>query len=247
MVPSPFLRLAMMTSVLGLTACGTAHGTAPLAGTQECTGCHGDAARAGTALQQAAPPRDAHGRTATSEVTVGAHQAHLDGGVACATCHAIPAQGDLLHAIAPYATVIFSGNVVGAAGTPVAPWNRDQPTCANYCHSATGRGGTTPNPAWNTTTPLGCGACHWDQQTSATNTGLHKYHVMDLPAATRLDCGACHGAGYSTAGVTGAATTTHADGAFQITANVGWQDPRCTGPRTCYASCHTSVNCRAWP
>jgi predicted CxxxxCH...CXXCH cytochrome family protein len=177
-------------------------------------------------------------------VTVGAHQAHLVNGVACATCHVVPPAGDRTHAAGPTATVVFSGNRVGANGIPVAPWNRDQPTCANYCH-APAMGGAVPKPLWTRTTPLDCAACHWDQQTALTSTGLHVFHVSDLPVATRLDCGACHGDGYAKAGVTGAAQATHADGLVQTLPAVGWQDSRCVGPRTCFATCHTV--CRSWP
>jgi hypothetical protein len=247
MRPSPFLRLAVMSIALGLTACGSTSNSAATAGPSSCTSCHGDSTRVGTSLEQAAPPLDGHGQTARTELTVGAHQPHLDAGVACTTCHVVPAEGDRSHYAAPIATVIFSGNVVGANGTPVAPWNRAQPTCANYCHSGAGRGASLPTPSWTRTTPIDCGACHWDQQTALTSTGLHLYHVKDLPAASRLDCGDCHGAGYAAAGVTGAALGTHVDGLLQITANVGWQDPRCNGPRTCYASCHASPACRSWP
>ena len=212
--------------------------------TLSCTACHGDASRPGLALNQAAPPVDSHGQSGTNEVTVGAHQAHLGNGVACATCHVVPPAGDTSHSAAPTATVTFSGNVVGANGTPVAAWNRDQPTCANYCHNPA-MGGSVPTPAWTRQTALSCGSCHWDQQTSITSTGLHVLHVRDLPPATRLDCNACHGAGYSTAGVSGAAIPTHADALLQILPAVGWQDPACSGSRTCFATCHTV--CRNWP
>ena len=211
-----------------------------------CTSCHGDATRAGTPLQQAAPPADSRGLTGTNEVTVGAHQGHLDNGVACTTCHEVPAAGDITHGLAPYATVAFTGNVAGANNTLVAPWNRGVATCANYCHDPS-MGGAVPTPLWTRSTPLTCGACHWDQQSATTSTGRHQFHVNGLPPATRLDCGACHGAGYSRAGVGGAALATHVDGSLQILPVVGWQDPACSGPRTCYASCHAVKTCRYWP
>ncbi len=242
---SPSLVLTALISAIGLAGCGGASTTPPV-GDQGCAGCHGDPTRAGTALAQAAPPMDAHGLTARTEVTVGAHQAHLAQGVACATCHVVPAEGDRTHIDGPHAMVTFSGNVVGANDTVVATWNRDQPTCANYCHDPA-MGGAVRTPLWTRTTPLTCGACHWDQQSQATTTGLHDYHVETLPPATRLDCGACHGVGYSTAGVGGVALATHADGSLQVLPVVGWQDPTCSGPRTCYASCHAVKTCRYWP
>jgi predicted CxxxxCH...CXXCH cytochrome family protein len=213
-------------------------------GPLSCTACHGDASRVGTALEQAAPPADTHGHSGTNEITVGAHQAHLANAVACTTCHVVPPAGDTTHSLDPLASVTFQGNVVGANGTPVAPWDRTQATCANYCHNPA-MGGTVPTPLWTRSTPLTCGACHWDQQSQLTSTGLHYYHVVQPAPGPRLDCGACHGTGYSTAGVSGAALPTHADGLLRIEPVVGWQDPSCSGPRTCYAQCHTV--CRAWP
>jgi predicted CxxxxCH...CXXCH cytochrome family protein len=211
-----------------------------------CTSCHGDSTRAGTPLQQAAPPADSHGRTAITEVTVGAHQAHLDNAVACTTCHAVPADGDVSHSFAPYATVAFTGNVVGANNTLVATWDRSAATCANYCHNPA-LGGTVPTPLWTRTTPLDCGACHYDQQTSLTSTGLHEFHLRSLPPPSALDCTSCHGAGYAVPAVSGAALSTHVDGLIQTLPAVGWQDPVCSGPRTCYATCHTVKACRYWP
>ena len=211
---SRFLLVTTMSSAFWLAACGTST-NAPLA-VPECTACHGDGTRAGTALQQAAPPLDAHGRSARTEVTVGAHQPHLDAGVACSTCHVVPPSGDRTHFRLPTATVTFSGNVVGAQGATVAPWNRTAPTCANYCHGGSGLGGSLLNPSWVQTTALDCGSCHWNQQSALTATGLHQLHVNDLPVASRLDCGACHGDGYSKTGVTGGATATHVDGTVQL-------------------------------
>lgn len=242
---TPSLLAVALIAAAGLTACGGKQ-TQPQTQTAQCTACHGDATRAGTALQQAAPPKDAHGATDATLVTVGAHQAHVYGGVACATCHQIPADGDLTHAAEPHAWVVFSGNLVGANGTPVAPWNRNQPTCANYCHNP-GMGASVPTPSWTRAAALDCGACHWNQQTEVTSTGLHADHVLGLPDGSRFECGACHGDGYSRAGVSGAALATHLDGSLQILPLVGWQDPRCAGPRTCYASCHATPGCRYWP
>jgi predicted CxxxxCH...CXXCH cytochrome family protein len=214
--------------------------------TLSCTSCHGDSSRAGTPLQQAAPPRDSHGETAVTLVTVGAHQAHLDNGVACTTCHVVPPAGDTTHSLDPFAAVAFTGNVVGANGTPVAPWDRSTATCANYCHNPA-LGGTVPTPLWTRATPLDCGACHHDQQTAITSTGLHDFHLRTLPPPATLDCSSCHGAGYAVPVVSGAALLTHADGQLQTLPSVGWLDPVCVGPRTCYATCHTVQACRYWP
>ncbi len=216
--------------------------------TLTCTSCHGDATRPGTALVQAAPPVDSQGHSGTNELRVGAHQAHLGNGVDCTTCHEIPPAGDTAHSLEPYATVTFTGNLVGANGTPVAPWNRDLGTCTNYCHGASLPATARPAPHWTSSTPLGCGGCHADQQSFATSSGLHWFHLTSI--SPTFDCVACHGAGYTGTAVTAPATATHRDTLVKTQPVVGWQDPRCVadGPRACFASCHTVVvACKVWP
>ena len=150
--PSLLLSVTSMALVALAGCAGSDTATAPAS--NECTACHGDATRTGSALDQAAPPKDAHGGTSTTLVTVGAHQAHLGSNVPCATCHVVPPAGDRSHYSSPYATVTFSGNVVGAHGASVAPWNRDTPTCANYCHGATDPAAADPKPSWTRQTAL---------------------------------------------------------------------------------------------
>jgi predicted CxxxxCH...CXXCH cytochrome family protein len=213
-----------------------------------CTSCHGDATRPGTALEQAAPPLDSHGNSGTNEMRVGAHQAHLANGVDCTTCHVIPPAGDRTHSLEPYATVTFSGSLVGANGTPVAPWNRDLGTCSNYCHGASMPAASVPTPLWTRSTPLTCGGCHGDQQTQATATGLHWLHLKYV--TPQLVCAYCHGVGYSDTAVIAPATATHRDGQVETLPRVGWQDPSCAsyGPRACFATCHTvAPACKIWP
>jgi predicted CxxxxCH...CXXCH cytochrome family protein len=212
-----------------------------------CTACHGDATRAGTTLIKAAPPLDSHGRSGTNEVTVGAHQAHLSKGVDCATCHEVPPPGDITHTRHLYAAVQFSGPIVGANNTLVAPWNRATPTCSNYCHGAGLVGGTLPTPAWTRQGPLGCGSCHGDQQSRTTATGWHDYHVRLLFPG--IACATCHGDGYLATSVVAPASATHLDGSVQLLPLVGWQDATCpTGTRSCNSNCHSVVTgCKAWP
>ncbi len=240
-------RLLLLTGLLALAACGGSPAPTPLSANQGCSGCHGDSSRAGVALDQAAPPRDARGGTEATLVTVGAHQAHLRGNVACATCHAVPPEGDRTHINGPFATVIFSGNLVGAQGAVVAPWNREAPTCANYCHGASLPGGPRPEPVWTAQGGLGCGACHSDQQTNAVSTGLHALHLRFVaPLGT---CAVCHGTGYAAGSVAAPASGTHHDGLVELTPSVGWQAAPCvTGTRSCNSSCHTTVTgCKPWP
>jgi len=212
-----------------------------------CTACHGDATRTATSLIQAAPPVDSHGRAGTNEVTVGAHQAHLSNGVDCTTCHTVPPAGDISHSAEPYATVQFSGSLVGANNTLVAPWNRNSATCSNYCHGASLPNGAMPTPLWTHQGTLGCGDCHSDQQSNATQTGLHALHLKYITPV--MNCALCHGTGYAATSVTAPATATHRDGQVQHTSYVGWQAPPCTpGTRSCNASCHTVVTgCKIWP
>jgi hypothetical protein len=236
-------HLVLLTGLLALAACGDSPGPSPTSSNQGCAGCHGDSSRAGLALDQAAPPRDARGGTEATLVTVGAHQVHLQANVACATCHTVPPQGDRTHINGPFATVIFSGNIVGAQGAVVAPWNREAPTCANYCHRPFQRGAAIPTPGWTQAGPLACSACHWDQQSALTTTGLHAYHVIDRA----IGCSECHGAGYAASAVTGQAKTTHVDGRIDLLPQVGWNAAECTGARSCGASCHAVKVCLNWP
>jgi predicted CxxxxCH...CXXCH cytochrome family protein len=213
-----------------------------------CTACHGDATRAGTFLVQAAPPVDSHGRSGTNEVTVGAHQAHLSNGVECATCHEVPPYGDITHTRHLHAAVQFSGPLVGANNTLVDPWNRDTATCANYCHQPLPGTGSLPKPNWTQGGPLACGACHADQQSTRTQSGLHFLHLWRVVPS--FGCVACHGNGYANSSVTAPATATHLNGRVELLSDVGWQSPTCVtaGPRSCDAACHrVAPGCKTWP
>ncbi|HET9552814.1 MAG TPA: CxxxxCH/CxxCH domain-containing protein [Anaeromyxobacteraceae bacterium] len=159
-----------------------------------CTDCHGDASRSElVALNQAAPPKDLAGLTASDKV--GAHQAHLHDGplakaFACAECHTVPS------------AVPHSGGVqfATAAGT-IAKNGGATPgytpatlTCnAVYCHGATLSGGSNKTPAWNggpsqagigqTDLVARCGVCHGFPPTIAP-------HTAALTAIAQ--CNACH-------------------------------------------------------
>jgi predicted CxxxxCH...CXXCH cytochrome family protein len=246
MRPAPVFPLAALVVALGSAACGAATAPPP-ASDQGCTACHGDPGRAGSATEQAAPPLDTHAQSSTTLVSVGAHQAHLSNGVPCATCHVVPPAGDRTHIDGPYATVTFSGNVVGAGNAVVAPWSHDVATCANYCHGGIFPAAARPAPAWTFQGTLGCAACHSDQVNRATTTGLHRLHLFFV--APLQTCAGCHGAGYATSSVTTPATATHVDGSVNVLPAVGWQDPRCAsfGPNACFATCHTAAPaCKVW-
>jgi predicted CxxxxCH...CXXCH cytochrome family protein len=127
-----------------------------------CNSCHGSAANP-------APPTALSGAADTSNVGVGAHQAHLLSGqlmgpIPCDTCHVVPgALGDGGHTdTAAPAEVVFDGRAVLNGATPT--WNRGAATCADtYCHGATlGAGGTIQSPNWTLVNGSqdACGTCH---------------------------------------------------------------------------------------
>jgi predicted CxxxxCH...CXXCH cytochrome family protein len=180
-------------------ACGTCHGNPPANhGQTECAlchqnakhvdgnvdvattctgGCHGDATTP-------APPRGVHGETLQSELAVGAHRAHLNGGVlrgpiACTECHAVPAAvsdaGHIDHA-GP-ATVSFGSLASANGSTPT--YDHASGTCSGvYCHLAltpVSWTGTASNSAY-------CGGCH----------GLPPTDQWHQPTMQLTDCATCH-------------------------------------------------------
>jgi predicted CxxxxCH...CXXCH cytochrome family protein len=182
--------------------------------TSTCTSCHG------TAGVSPAPPVDTAGQTATSRVSVGAHQAHvaatLSAPLACTECHGAAA--------ATYGTSHSDGTVQvgGAFFGPLA--NRGTSTvwngascAASYCHGGTSAlaGGTATTPVWTLVdgSQKGCASCHG--------------FPPPAPHAQRDDCGTCH-PGYSKTGPTTGtvAATTHVNGTVEI---VGMTCTSCHG------------------
>ena len=193
-------------------ACQTCHAS----GVSSCNTCHGSAA-------SAAPPRNLDYLSATSLVTVGAHQAHVTDGPAhaafgCEACHFKPSQpGDEGHyqkggklQTGP-AGVIVDGGYAG----PFA-WDRNAGTCTNsYCHAPfQDTSAKQITPVW---TAVGqgqgaCGSCHGNppaghgpdtrcntchRQTfvgDQPRSPLHANGVIDL-AAPAGSCVGCHGSG----------------------------------------------------
>ncbi len=159
---------------------------------QGCTDCHG-------ADGDPSPPPDTQGRTDPSLITVGAHEAHVDGsvfsdGIACSDCHVVPAAvGDAGHLDAAPAEVPFGGLAVSGGATPA--WTGS--TCTNtYCHA--GRpGGRTPEPEWAGDTDRSCQACHGAPPPS--------------PHPQNSACETCHGA-VAGPGFTLVDLTRHIDG-----------------------------------
>ncbi len=166
-------------------------------GPENCSSCHGDA-------NSAAPPKDLSGNTSTSVVTVGAHQAHLNGSKwstfqagNCFTCH----NQTLVYNTAghiddsPHSEVVFN-NLASSVGTDATTWERMDASCSNvYCHGGfefkkadseypwayteDAMRGNNPRMIWNAvgTGQALCGSCH----------GLPPQG--HIPAAT---CEGCH-------------------------------------------------------
>lgn len=166
-----------------------------------CTGCHG-----GT--DNLAPPADTEGNSATTQLGVGAHQAHISGGrlshaVACDACHLVPqsieAPGHIDGALP--AEVLFAGLAV--ADGAAAQWEESAAMCTAYCHGNTLSGGTNTSPTWTRVdgTETSCGTCH--------GTPPLAPHVQNS------SCISCH---KPTAGpgLTIANRATHIDGVLQV-------------------------------
>jgi predicted CxxxxCH...CXXCH cytochrome family protein len=172
-----FHGLVLRQAVYNLTGCQGCHGADLSGGTANvsCQSCHSSGVMAcntchGNATN-AAPPRDLDYNSATSLVTVGAHQSHvtngpLHTGYACQVCHTTPSQpgdeghyqvgGKLLQRPAPV--------LVRSAPTGAFSWDRANATCTNgYCHAPFQDSNASPiNPVW---TAVGqnqapCGSCH---------------------------------------------------------------------------------------
>jgi predicted CxxxxCH...CXXCH cytochrome family protein len=141
-------------------ACASCHAD----GVMACNTCHGSAANA-------APPRNLDYLSATTLLTVGAHQSHAaDGSMhtafPCQRCHPTPSQpgdeghyqsgGKLLTGPAP---VVVDAGYAGSFA-----WDRSAATCTNsYCHAPFNDPNAMQiNPVW---TKVGqgqadCGSCH---------------------------------------------------------------------------------------
>ncbi|MFH1811425.1 MAG: CxxxxCH/CxxCH domain-containing protein [Pseudomonadota bacterium] len=126
----------------------------------ECMVCHGGD-------DNAAPPRDLSGSDDTSQITVGAHQAHLRDGairkaVGCPSCHVVPTTtADPGHLGEGPAEVVFD---VFAHGEGLNPsWDRVTGRCnATYCHGGELEGGLHSAPLWTQVDgkQVTCKGCH---------------------------------------------------------------------------------------
>ncbi|MFH1809152.1 MAG: hypothetical protein ABIJ09_10435 [Pseudomonadota bacterium] len=200
----------------------------------DCTFCHG-----GSDNGSGAPPVDLAGGSDVTTLTVGAHSEHLQGvdhaAVACTECHAVPANvltpGHILDATPGVAEVdLGSGGISGGSYASAA--------CnATYCH---GNGQVTgAAPSFDTSTDLGCSACHNGPGGSnpGSMSGRHASHL-----ARGASCVDCHDAvidGSNT--ITGDAL--HVDGNKDVHLATGTHD---SASGDCTTTCHTSGNPKNW-
>jgi predicted CxxxxCH...CXXCH cytochrome family protein len=215
---------------------------------RSCSFCHG------TAPSQSNPPLGVGGETTTGTLAVGRHVAHLAAGTshvafACATCHVVPAAGDVAHAIdyAPSASLATAGHhgdvafsLGGAGGTFNVNATQGTPetargTCVGGCHS-NGRGGAprvTPYWAGGAWTPGDCTACHANSMGGGLG-GRHSTHNGEINT-----CASCH---------PDAASGTHMNGAKDVKGTVtgqpvtvtpaGASGNPCGSRAACNGTCH---------
>jgi predicted CxxxxCH...CXXCH cytochrome family protein len=165
----------------------------------ECTRCHGDATRAGTPLQQSAPPTDTFGNVERSFPGVGAHALHLAAGathgpVACRQCHPVPEVTDSPGHNDGLTQVVLAAR---DGGVP-ASWVLAERTCSNSsCHGPVSGSWTRPR-----TSAEACGSCH--------------AIPPPAPHPQYQDCGVCHGEVLR--GDVFVAPDKHVDGTVQVAA-----------------------------
>jgi predicted CxxxxCH...CXXCH cytochrome family protein len=180
---------------------------------ERCTQCHGSG-------DDAAPPADTRGRTARTELGVGAHGVHLSGGssaraLECHECHRVPAAvDDFAHADGLPAEVELGG--VARTSEREPSWDRSSASCGDsWCHGPGLERGAV-SPAWTSTAPLRCADCHGMPPRS--------------PHPQISDCSACHGDIVAPDDATIIDRQRHVDGIVDVSFD-----------RSC-ASCHGSEN-----
>lgn len=156
--------------------------TPPESFDEACSQCHGDS-------ESPAPPRSISGGLATTDMSVGAHRAHLalsktstfHAPVLCSSCHLVPAETQSPGHIDDddnRAEITFSELARTGGAEPVLEADG---SCSNvYCHGATLGGGSLNTPIWNVVngTARECGTCHGAPPPAP--------HPLDE------DCGSCH-------------------------------------------------------
>ncbi len=192
--------LAVAAAALAFTACNSARKLESKAAVATCTRCHGDPAR-----PNGAPPRDTRGETATTSVSVGAHQSHLTDShniaapVPCEACHVVPAPDGRNH---PDGVVQVTFGAVARPNGAAASWSRADATCSVYCHGATLPDGAA-KPVWTRVdgSQAACTSCHGAPPAA--------------PHPQRSDCNACHPATVTEQGTIDVAGGKHLDGVVE--------------------------------
>lgn len=178
--------------------------------TTECYSCHGKEDT------NAAPPYSLNGSEDTSQIGVGAHQAHMqDGTIArafpCEQCHVVPQAVDdadhlAVNADDTHAEVVF-GALASATGLSPS-WNRVTALCTNtYCHGAGLTGGNRIEPIWTLVdgTQIECDSCHGYPPPSP--------HLQGTWAS---DCSACHANTVDANGQINISDGQHVDGTVDV-------------------------------
>ncbi|HWO21173.1 MAG TPA: CxxxxCH/CxxCH domain-containing protein [Kofleriaceae bacterium] len=183
--------------------------------------CHGDDI-------SNAPPKSMSGATATTDVAIGAHRAHLNVAatwhrqVACSDCHVVPAEvGAPGHLDGDGKAEVTFAMIAGAGAT----WNGT--TCTTRCHGSTMIGGAQPTPAWTRVdgSQATCGSCH-----GVAPPAPH-------PASAAAACASCHPT-MEEGSATFRDPQSHINGVIDVTA------PGATGGCT---TCHGSTSSSAPP
>ncbi|MHB8877074.1 MAG: CxxxxCH/CxxCH domain c-type cytochrome [Myxococcaceae bacterium] len=219
---------------LGLSACTGCHGLDLTGGAVgvSCDQCHGGwktncvFCHGGTDNPTGAPPAAVDGRTATTEVAVGAHSSHMMAPRAlsvprdCADCHAKPAD-----ALTP-------GHIDPRPAEVTLPgWVPASASCATYCHGQF-TGGTAANtPLWTVVngTQAPCGSCH----ALPPSTGRHPA-TFAPHAFMGLNCTTCHPDANGTASAI-LQPALHINGIKDVSPVGGTWDGT---TRTCTPACH---------
>ncbi len=162
--------------------CNVCHGDGPIS----CTSCHG-----GLDNSTGAPPYGLEDETLTSQLAVGAHTAHIEGGsladpFACSDCHIVP---DTLTANGH----LGADNIAELNWSPLAgnssTWNRTTAECSDtYCHGNFAGGYSSNSPIWTGSVQANCGSCHDAGANPEDLSGKHKKHFVDIEIA----CRNCH-------------------------------------------------------
>jgi predicted CxxxxCH...CXXCH cytochrome family protein len=191
--------------------------------------CHG-----GVDSTTGAPPKATWGNAA-DPVRVGAHTRHLAGSanapaVACASCHAVPADALAAgHVGGATATVTFGGQAVAGNATP--RWDRATATCATtYCHGGyqgtftyqtydwglqnfvlvtVPYAGNGTTPIW-TGGPMTCSSCHGAPPANGA------WHDPGHGGPGQNACSLCH-PGVNAAGTAFTDPSRHLNGTVDVT------------------------------